>query len=191
MLSSKSTVEYTEEPGAEIHHVLAILPQPLEYVAILLELSKATTVSHLPFKFVLVNNKTGLRTCIENNEQLFTTRANEMDSFNKYLFFCLNRIYSDYKICDIYPHYARNMYMMKNIYEFMIDNLHQTYVDYFIQKKTIELNEPFKKYLIDIHKTYYIPTINSLQRTLITRKIVKDYFNKISPFELHKLFESL
>tara|TARA_Y100000816_G_scaffold172550_1_gene124025 strand:- start:3885 stop:5042 length:1158 start_codon:yes stop_codon:yes gene_type:complete len=146
---------------------------------------------HKPHKIVLINNKTGLRCNIQNNENLFVTRAKEIDSFQKYLFFCLNRIHKDYKVCDIYPHYARDMYAMKNIYEFMIDNIHQTYVDYFIQKKTIELNEPFKKYLIDIHKTYYIPTIKDIVPNLITRKIVKDYFNKISPFELHKLFESI
>tara|TARA_B100000424_G_scaffold104122_1_gene78414 strand:- start:8201 stop:9370 length:1170 start_codon:yes stop_codon:yes gene_type:complete len=146
---------------------------------------------HKPVKIVIINNKTGLRTYAENNEQLFITRANELESFIKYLFFCLNRIYNDYKICEMYPHYARKMYTMKNVYEFMIDNVHQTYIDYYIGKKTIELNEPFKKYLIDIHKTYYVPTINSLQPTLITRKIVKDYFNKINPFELLNLFESL
>tara|TARA_Y100000992_G_C21274369_1_gene499024 strand:- start:2874 stop:4031 length:1158 start_codon:yes stop_codon:yes gene_type:complete len=146
---------------------------------------------HKPHKIVLINNKTGLRCNIQNNENLFVTRAKEIDSFQKYLFFCLNRIHKDYKICDIYPHYARDMYAMKNIYEFMVDNIHQTYVDYFIQKKTIELNEPFKKYLIDIHKTYYIPTIKDIVPKLITRKIVKDYFNKLSPFELHKLFESI
>uniref|UniRef100_A0A6C0FB25 Uncharacterized protein n=1 Tax=viral metagenome TaxID=1070528 RepID=A0A6C0FB25_9ZZZZ len=146
---------------------------------------------HKPHKIVLINNKTGLRCNIQNNENLFVIRAKEIDSFQKYLFFCLNRIHKDYKICDIYPHYARDMYAMKNIYEFMVDNIHQTYVDYFIQKKTIELNEPFKKYLIDIHKTYYIPTIKDIVPNLITRKIVKDYFNKLSPFELHKLFESI
>lgn len=146
---------------------------------------------HKPHKIVLINNKTGLRCNIQNNENLFVIRAKEIDSFQKYLFFCLNRIHKDYKVCDTYPHYARDMYAMKNIYEFMIDNIHQTYVDYFIQKKTIELNEPFKKYLIDIHKTYYIPTIKDIVPNLITRKIVKDYFNKLSPFELHKLFESI
>lgn len=146
---------------------------------------------HKPHKIVLINNKTGLRCNIQNNENLFIIRAKEIDSFKKYLFFCLNRIHKDYKVCDIYPHYARDMYAMKNIYEFMIDNIHQTYVDYFIQKKTIELNEPFKKYLIDIHKTHYIPTIKDIVPNLITRKIVKDYFNKLSPFELHKLFESI
>ena len=50
---------------------------------------------HKPFKIVIINNKTGLRTYAENNEQLFITRANELDSFIKYLFFCLNRIYND------------------------------------------------------------------------------------------------
>lgn len=146
---------------------------------------------HKPHKFVMINNKTGLRCNIENSEYVLFNRVKEIDSFNKYLFFCLNRIHKDYKVCDIYPHYARNMYAMKNIYEFMIDNVHQTYVDYFIMKKTIELNEPFKKYLMDIHKTYYIPTIKDIVPNLITRKIVKDYFNKLSPVELHKLFDSM
>lgn len=145
---------------------------------------------HKPFKLVIINNRTGFRTYIENNEHLLITRTRETETFVKYLFFCLNRIHSDYKICDIYPHYAKKMYMMKNIYEFMIDIVHQTYVDYYIKKKTVELYEPFKKYLIDIHKTYYIPSINSIKPTLITRRVVKDYYNKINPFELLNLFES-
>ena len=83
------------------------------------------------------------------------------------------------------------MYEMKTNFEYMIDNIHQTYVDYFILKKTSELQDPFKKYLIDIHKTYYIPSIQTRKRILITRKTVKDYFNLISPFELYNLLETI
>ena len=144
---------------------------------------------HKPQKLILINNKTGVRTYVENNEQNFINRINLINPFNKYLFFCLNRICKDYKICDIYPQYARDMYGMKTNFEYMIDNIHQTYVDYYILKKTIELHPPFKKYLIDIHKTYYIPSIKTSKRVLITRKIVKDYFNQISPFELYNLLE--
>lgn len=154
------------------------------------DMDEFLTCLHKPFKLVIINNKTGFRSCIENNEHILTIRTREMEPFDKYLFFCLNRIYEDYRICDLYPHYAKKMYTMKNIYEFMIDIVHQSYVDYYILKKAVELYDPFKKYLIDIHKTYYIPSINSIKPTLITRRVVKKYFNKINPFELLNLFES-
>ena len=146
---------------------------------------------HKPQKLVLINNKTGMRTHIENKEHIFVERTKLVNPFNRYLFFCLNRICKNYKICDIYPQYSRDMYEMKTNFEYMIDNIHQTYVDYFILKKTSELQDPFKKYLIDIHKTYYIPSIQTRKRILITRKTVKDYFNLISPFELYNLLETI
>tara|TARA_B100000123_G_C25630540_1_gene384266 strand:+ start:78 stop:320 length:243 start_codon:yes stop_codon:yes gene_type:complete len=80
---------------------------------------------------------------------------------------------------------------MKILFESMIDNVHQMYVDYFIQKRSLELKEPFKKYLLDIHKHIYLPSLKSGSPIVVKRSMIKTYFSELSPNELTNIFIDL
>lgn len=146
---------------------------------------------HEPVKLVLTNTKTGLRTKVQTDEQIFLKRSNITPNFEKYLFFCLYRIHNDYKIYELYPQYYKEMWNMKILFESMIDNVHQMYVDYFIQKRSLELKEPFKKYLLDIHKHIYLPSLKTGSPIVVKRSMIKTYFSELSPNELTNIFIDL
>ena len=146
---------------------------------------------HEPIKYVLTNTKTGLRTKIQTDQHIFLKRSKVTPNFEKYLFFCLYRIHNDYKIYELYPQYYKEMWNMKILFESMIDNVHQMYVDYFIQKRSLELKEPFKKYLLDIHKHIYLPSLKSRYPVIVKRSMIKTYFSELSPNELTNIFIDL
>jgi hypothetical protein len=146
---------------------------------------------HEPVKLVLTNTKTGLRTKVQTDEQIFLKRSSITPNFEKYLFFCLYRIHNDYKIYELYPQYYKEMWNMKILFESMIDNVHQMYVDYFIQKRSLELKEPFKKYLLDIHKHIYLPSLKNRSPVIVKRSMIKTYFSELSPNELTNIFIDL
>ena len=146
---------------------------------------------HEPVKFIITNTKTGLRTKIESDEQILYDKSKLVTNFEKYMFFCLQRIHSDYKICKMYPQYYKEMWNMRILFELMIDNVHQAYIDFFIKKHSLELKEPFKQYLLDIHKHIYLPTLKIRQPILIKRAMIKEYFHQLSPNELTNIFMKL
>jgi len=146
---------------------------------------------HEPIKYVLTNTKTGLRTKIQTDQHIFLKRSKVTPNFEKYLFFCLYRIHNDYKIYELYHQYYKEMWNMKILFESMIDNVHQMYVDYFIQKRSLELKEPFKKYLLDIHKHIYLPSLKSRYPVIVKRSMIKTYFSELSPNELTNIFIDL
>lgn len=163
----------------------------LHYFESYYDLNEYLEYVHEPVKFIITNTKTGLRTKIESDEQVVFDKSKLVTNFEKYLFFCLHRIHSDYKICEMYPQYYKEMWNMRILFELMIDNVHQSYIDFFIKKKSLELKEPFKKYLLDIHKHIYLPSLKTRQPILIKRKMIKEYFLQLSPNELTNIFINL
>ena len=77
----------------------------------------------------------------------------------------------------------------ENLFELMIDNVHQYYIDYFIKKTSDSMHEPLKIFE-DIHKHIYLPSKIGNNLFLIKRTIIKDYFLGLSPNELTNLFMS-
>ncbi len=154
------------------------------------DLDEYISYIHKPVKFILTNTDTGLRTKVESEEQVLKVKSKLIPNFEKYLFFCLQRIHNDYKICEMYPQYNREMWNMRNLFETMVDNVHQYYIDYFVRKTSDSMHEPFKKYLEDIHKHIYLPSLKNKQPILIKRTIIKEYFLELSPNELTNLFMS-
>lgn len=141
-----------------------------------------------PFKYILTNIKTGVKCSIQNNEFTLNHRLKKMPNFDKFMFFCLNRICKTYDVCKIIIEYQINIYFIKQNYEFLINILHQYYINYFIKKKSLELSCKYKKHLMYIHKEIYIPSIKTKKPILIGKKIIKEYMDGLSPNELMHIF---
>ena len=144
---------------------------------------------HTPCRFVVTNHNTGIRCKVESDEYTVQKNARQNHPFEYYLFFCLKRIYSPYKLYDAYPAYSKKLYKVKTIYENMISNIHQSYLDYFVKKESNELPKQYEKYLRKIHTSIYIPSIKSKTPQPITRTVVKKFFDELAPNELmHMLY---
>lgn len=151
------------------------------------ELEESLQYLHNPYKYVIVNEDTGIKGFIQNNEYYTKENMYVIDNYEKYLFLCLNRIYKPYEMYNIFPQYQRSLYNMKQNYESFITNLHQAYIDYFIKKVSLELPDLYKEHLFKIHKDYYIESLNEKNPIVVKRGHIKEYFNKLSPNELMHL----
>ena len=154
------------------------------------ELEESLQYLHNPYKYVLVNEDTGIKGFIQNNEYYTKENMYAINNFEKYLFLCLNRIYKPYEMYNIFPQYQRILYNMKQNYESFISNLHQAYIDYFIKKASYELPFLYKEHLMKIHKDYYITSLNEKDPIVVKRGHIKEYFNQLSPNELMHMLKN-
>ena len=149
---------------------------------------ESITYLHTPNKYYLIDTKTGIHCSIESDEYITQKNIKTQHPFEHYLFFCLKRIYEIEEMSSIYPDYKKQLYNAKNSYERMITNIHRRYKDYYVDKKSIELPKIYRKHIEKIHKTIYIPSIKTKNPDIITRSVVKRYFDSLSPNEMLYLF---
>ena len=152
------------------------------------DMLESITYLHTPNKYSLIDTKSGIHCSVESDEYTVQKNIKSQHPFEHYLFFCLKRIYDIEEMCSIYPDYNKQLFNAKSSYEKMITNIHKTYKDYYVDKKTIELPKIYKKHIEKIHKTIYVPSIRTKNPDIITRSLVKRYFDTLSPNELLYLF---
>lgn len=138
---------------------------------------------HKAIRYVLINEETGIRSKIESKEYSVQKGTKKNHPFEYYLFFCLKRIYSSSRLYSVYPNYARQLYNVKDVYENMITNIHQCYLDYFVKKRSNDIPNHYEKFLWKIHKTIYLPSIRTDKPCIITRGVIKNFFDELSPNE--------
>ena len=142
---------------------------------------------HDPLKIVLIDENSGIKSYIQNNEYCTKLNLKEINEFDKYLFLCLNRNFKTKEMYVNFPHHQRQLYLMKNVYETVISNLHQCYVNYFIKKISLELPSHYKEHIMFIHKNYYIASLKNKEKKYVKRSVIKDYVNKLPPNEMMHL----
>ena len=111
----------------------------------------------------------------------------------QYEYFCMKRIAKLPEYKEYFPQNKKTICAMENLYNQFIYTIHRCYMDVYVYK-TIPLNEinmQYKPYIEDIHKTIYLPYINTRNPTKITRKIVKAYVNEMEPMAQLFMFSYL
>jgi hypothetical protein len=140
-----------------------------------------------PFFFsegiVLWNEKTGVRTLLKNQNYIDLGILQKMIPSVQYEYFCMKRIakLSEYK--EYFPQNKKTVCAMENLYRDFVYTIHKCYMDVYVYK-TIHLNDinmQYQPYIEDLHKTIYLPSIKTRNPTKITRKIVKQYVDKMDP----------
>tara|TARA_Y100000389_G_C17464860_1_gene524641 strand:- start:4339 stop:4947 length:609 start_codon:yes stop_codon:yes gene_type:complete len=84
-----------------------------------------------------------------------------------------------------FPVYKRLFYQFyRQSYEF-IKEIHDAYVSYYVKKmgKSVRINKSVFTHIYTLHNTYYIPTIDSVMPTIVTRDVVSKYYNAMTPKE--------
>ena len=84
-----------------------------------------------------------------------------------------------------FPVYKRLFYQFyRQSYEF-IKEIHDAYVSYYVKKmgKSVRINKSIFTHIYTLHNTYYIPTIDSVMPTIVTRDVVSNYYNDMTPKE--------
>jgi len=146
--------------------------------------------NYAPNKWVLTNHQTGLQTNISTNEYKLMKRSEELNDLTKYQYLCLQR--SNRFDCYIkyYPSHKRKFYSIKQLYDWLIRTVHEMYINYYIKKTAIEIPLKYKNHIEQIHKMYYLKTLNGKNPRLINKDVIKQYFDKKGPYELQTILNT-
>lgn len=105
-----------------------------------------------------------------------------------YHYLCLKRIKKTEVFLSFFPQYKEFFGSFHSLYESLVSQIHQSYVDVFVLKKK---SANFKKYyyhIKQIHSTIYIPSLRDENKVIIRKKIVRNYIDGLLPGQiLHML----
>jgi len=134
---------------------------------------------------MVTNMETGERTKISSKKYDQVCISIKIPTNTQYLYFCLRRINKITEFIEFYPKYRKVFYKIRNEYEDFISFIHKLYMDIYVFKlDTITADEYYKKWCKKIHEELFVPAISKIIPTKITRKIVKEYYDKYEPREL-------
>jgi hypothetical protein len=136
-------------------------------------------------KWVLTNSKTGRQTTISTTIYKLNQEFVSIDRVIIFQYLCLQRIYKD-KEQELYNLHKKNksFYTVKQLYDLLIRTMHEIYIKYYIMKTMVELPIQYKSYITQIHEDCYIYPRKHNKKQLVTKPILKEYFDKKHPLEL-------
>lgn len=136
--------------------------------------------------YVVTNYETGERTKISNKTYKRMDKMlllNPCDLYN-YLCLCKTGKCNDFLIK--YPAYLYTFYQYTMIYNNMIVNVQNAYYLKYVCK-SIQEKDISKKYwyhVYKLHKNIYLPSLKKKNPVIITKRVVRDYFNSYEPHQL-------
>ncbi len=139
------------------------------------------THSISPMGQMVVNMKTGQRYTIENPEynKLKELRGNNPNLQYQYL--SLNRINKVKDFLVHFPQYRTQFYKFYKQYHEFVTEIHNAYVNYYILKNKDPIPKKYFVHASKIHHNIYLPSLNNGSKTVITHRIVREYFDTLSP----------
>jgi hypothetical protein len=132
--------------------------------------------------FMLYSMITGDR-CTLRNPAYYNIKKQEMPLFT-YHFFCIQRTGKLDEFLQIFPNYQASFSNVKKLYEKFIGDVYLAYIENYVEKQDKLIHGKFLPHIQFIHKTIYLPSLKSSEKTIITRKKVHEYFDAMDPREL-------
>ena len=129
--------------------------------------------------------KTKNRTTIMNPvyEELKRLRGNNPNL--QYHYFCLLRAGQQNRFLEYFPIYTSYFIQFQTQYHEMITNVHRAYFSYYVKKEGIEIAKKYFIHASKIHHQIYLPSLKIHNgKKVITRNVVKDYFDAMKPNEI-------
>jgi len=141
-------------------------------------------------KLIIINEDTGIKSFLQTGLYYIEQNFKYKSDFDKYLFFCLHRIYKPHEMYNAYPNYQNQLYSIKQNYENLITTLYRAYIFYFIKKSASVLPTKYANHLLFIHKSIYLDSLSRRNTEYIKRSTIKKYLDDLSPNEIMHLFIS-
>ena len=132
--------------------------------------------------FMLYSMVTGDR-CTFRNPGYYKIKKQEFPLFT-YHFFCIQRTGKLDEFLRIFPNYQASFSNIKKLYEKFIGDVYLSYIEHYVEKLGKTISGKFLPHIQFIHKTIYLPSLKSSEKTIITRKKVREYFDAMDPREL-------
>jgi hypothetical protein len=150
-----------------------------------------------PFRFtkgiVLWNEKTGDRTLLNNPIYNELSKLREIFPGFQYEYFCMKHIGKIAEYLEYFPHYRKKVLAMENIYDDYVKTLHACYMNVYVFKTEdiLTISDYYRLFIEELHKTIYLPSINTRKPVKITKSIVKSYISRMEPREQLYIFSYL
>ena len=149
---------------------------------------------HTPYTqmgLMFTNLNTGKRCSIinPNYEEISKIRGNHTNLHYQYL--CLRRINKVMHFLNYFPQYKSLFYEYKEQMDNFINNIHQSYISYYVKKSGVFISKKYFTIIYSIHHTVFIPSItSSYEKTIIKRSVIKEFINKMDPGKILHILNS-
>jgi hypothetical protein len=135
--------------------------------------------------YMLTDKVSGLRTAIQNPayKEVKELRGNHPNL--QYQYFALFQAGKIREFLEYFPAYNNLFYKFHVQSMKFIQDVHDAYVTYYIKKrgKQVRISKSIFHHIFKLHHELYLPSIESGEPTIVTRKVVSEYFNAMEPKE--------
>lgn len=142
--------------------------------------------NYFPMGVMFTNVLTGDRSYIMNPlyELLKEIRGNHPNL--QYQFFSLYRSNKVKEFLNCFPMYEELFCQFYSQIIKFVKEIHNAYVSYYINKqgKYVQISKNIFKHIYKLHHEFYLNSLNSPKKQIITQHIVCDYFNSMEPKEM-------
>jgi len=127
---------------------------------------------------------TGERTAMKNPnyEEIKLLRGNNPNL--QYHYLCMHRAKKVKDFLHYFPQYKSIFYRFYTGYNDFITNVHLSYLTYYVQKQQVKISKKYFPHIYKIHHELYIPSLSTETPLIIRRRVVRDYFDDLSPREM-------
>jgi len=195
-----SPLEYQSWPEfVNLTNGVIYFPKQFEIVTNYMDLIHTYASIHTPYTqmgLMFTNIDTGKKCCIinPNYEEMCKVRGNYTNIQYQYL--CLRRINKVMHFLSVFPQYKSLFYEYKEQIDTFINNIHQCYISYYIQKSGKFISKKYFSIIYAIHHSIFLPSIKcSLQsgiyeKTIIKKCVIKEYLNQMDPGKILHILNS-
>jgi len=136
---------------------------------------------NVPMGYMVVNRVSGRRFSIENPNyaKIKELRGNHPNIQFQYL--ALNRAGKVVEFLSYFPQYKKQFFQFYKQYHEFITAVHNTYVSYYVQKNRDLVPKKYFVHASKIHHNVYLPSVANEQKTIVTHRVVREYFDALSP----------
>ncbi len=133
---------------------------------------------------MFTNLETGERCSMENisYEQVKELRGNNPNL--QYQYFCLLRTGKKQQFLTFFPRYRQLFGRFNKQYNDFITNVHQAYFSYYVKKEGLQIPKKYFIHASKIHHNIFLVKLQQGEKIIVTRDVVKNYFDEMTPNEL-------
>lgn len=133
---------------------------------------------------MITHVKTGVRTTLSNPayEELKKWRGNNPNL--QYQYFCLGRAGQRDTFLTYFPRYTHLFRQFHRQYEDFVTRVHRAYYSYYVEKEGIPVPKKYFLHASRLHHQVYLPSLQEPSKKIITRNVVKEYFEQCSPSDM-------
>ena len=160
-------------------------PQDVQHERKNYEVLEDHDINHIYPGYMILDRETGVRTKIENPNyvKLKTIRGNNPNLLYHYL--CFTHAEQTKEFLVHFPMYGTIFYEFQKQVNTFIRTVHDAYVIYYVQKrgKQIRIPKHIMPHIWKLHFEIHLPSIQQGEKQIITKEIVRNYFNNMLPKE--------